>query len=82
MKTKIMVMIHTNTLEHNGVYEGYKYNELKLKETSGKRLYYTAIKNGLGMITVPKIMKLQEGKVFVSFGKTQYEIGSYKEVTA
>ncbi|MCC9021795.1 hypothetical protein [Bacillus nakamurai] len=82
MKTKVMVMIHTNTLEHNGVYEGFKYNELKLKETKGKRLYYTAIKNGLRMITVPKLMKLEEGKVFVSFGKIKYEIGSYEEVTA
>ncbi|MCM3109992.1 hypothetical protein [Lederbergia lenta] len=79
---KTIVKIHTNNLKHNGKHEGYSYNELQLRESSGRRLYFTAINKGIRMITVVKMMKLAEGRVFVTFGKVKYEIGTYEEVAA
>ncbi|MCY7679871.1 MULTISPECIES: hypothetical protein [Bacillus] len=76
----INVTIHTSVLNHSGVCEGYKYNKLKLKETGGRRLYFAAINNGIRMTTLRKLMKLENGQVFVSFGNKKYEIGSYEEV--
>ena len=82
MTTKINVLLHTQNIQHAGKHEGYSYNELKLNNTSGKRLYFTAIKNGMRMVTLIKNMILDEGKVFVSFGKKKYEIGTYEEVSS
>ncbi|UUV25891.1 MULTISPECIES: hypothetical protein [Lysinibacillus] len=81
MANKINVLLHTNNIQHNGKYEEYSYNELRLNETSGKRLYFSAIKNGMKMITIIKNMQFMDGKVYVSFGKVKYEIGSYEEVS-
>lgn len=82
MTIKINVTLHTQNIQHTGKHEGYSYNELKLNETSGKRLYFTAINNGMRMVTLIKNMVFKEGKVFVTFGKTKYEIGTYEEVTS
>ncbi len=82
MANKINVLLHTNNIQHNGMHEGYSYNELRLNETSGKRIYFTAIKNGMKMITVIKNMQFIDGKVLVSFGKKKYVIGTYEEVSA
>lgn len=81
MANKINVLLHTNNIQHNGKHEGYSYNELSLNETSGKRLYFSAIKNGMKMITLIKNMQFMDGKVYVSFEKVKYEIGSYEEVS-
>jgi hypothetical protein len=74
----ITLNIHT----WSGTYEGYKYNQLKIKESKGKRLYLTAIKDGMRMITLTKVMKFEEGKVLLSFGKNKIEIGTYEEAVA
>lgn len=78
----ITVTIHTNTIQHQGEHDNYTYDELRLKESSGKRLYFMAIKNGIRMVTVPKVMQLKDNKVYISFGKVKYEIGTYEEETA
>lgn len=82
MANKINVLLHSNNIQHSGKHEGYHYDELRLYETSGKRIYFTAIKNGMKMITVIKNMQFIDGKVLVSFGKKKYVIGTYEEVSA
>lgn len=82
MANKINVLLHSNNIQHTGKHEGYHYDELRLNETSGKRIYFTAIKNGMKMITVIKNIQFIDGKVLVSFGKKKYVIGTYEEVSA
>ncbi|GLI82351.1 hypothetical protein ANABIO32_00370 [Rossellomorea marisflavi] len=78
----IKLDIHTWTIDHSGTHEGYKYDQLKINNSSGKRLYLTAINKGMRMVTVSKLMKFEEGKVLLSFGKNKIEIGTYQEVLA
>jgi hypothetical protein len=78
----IKLNIHTWTIEQSGKQDQYSYDSLNIKESKGKRLYLTAIKNGMRMTTVIKTMKLEEGKIIISFGKVKHEIGTYEEVAA
>ena len=78
----INININSWIIEHTGTHEGYAYDKLQIKESSGHRLYLTTIKNGMRMNTMIKIMKLEEGKVYLSFNKKKIEIGTYKEVAA
>jgi hypothetical protein len=78
----IKLNIHTWTIEQSGKQDQYMYDSLKIKESKGKRLYLTAIKEGMRMTTVMKTMKFEEGKIFISFGKVTHEIGTYEEVVA
>jgi hypothetical protein len=78
----IKLNIHTWTIEQSGKKEQYSYDSLTIKESKGKRLYMTAIKNGMRMTTVIKTMKFEEGKIYVSFGKVKHEIGTYEEIAA
>lgn len=77
---KIKLNIHTWEIKHYGQQDQYKYDLLKVKESKGKRLYLTAVKDGMQMTTVIKIMKFEKGKIYLSFGKNKVEIGTYKEV--
>lgn len=79
---KIKLNIHTWIIEHNGKQDQYEYDTLKIKESKGKRLYLSAIKNGMRMTTVTKIMKFENGKVYITFGKDKIEIGTYEEIPA
>jgi hypothetical protein len=77
----IKLDIHTWIIEKPGKQDQYTYDTLKIKESKGKRLYMTAIKNGMKMVTVMKTMKFEDGKIFVSFGKNdKMEIGTYTEI--
>jgi hypothetical protein len=78
----IKLNIHTWTIEQSGKQDQYVYDSLKIKESKGKRLYMTAIKDGMRMTTVIKTMKFEEGKIYISFGKVKHEIGTYEEVAA
>jgi hypothetical protein len=79
---KIKLDIHTWSIDQSGTHEGYEYNQLKIKESKGKRLYLTAIKDGMRMVTLSKVMKFEEGRVYLSFGKNKVEIGTYTEVAS
>jgi hypothetical protein len=76
----IKLNINTWTINQSGKQDHYEYDSLKIKESKGKRLYLTGIKNGIRMTTVIKTMKFEEGKIFISFGKVKHEIGTYEEV--
>jgi hypothetical protein len=78
----IKLNIHTWTIEQSGKQDQYTYDSLRIKESKGKRLYMTAIKNGIRMTTVIKTMKFEDGKIIISFGKVKHEIGTYEEVAA
>ena len=56
----INININSWIIEHTGTHEGYAYDKLQIKESSGHRLYLTTIKNGMRMNTMIKIMKLEE----------------------
>ena len=75
---KIFVTMLKNNIQHIGEHEGYTYDELILEETSGKRLYFAAIKNGEYMTTLIKVMKMQDGKIFITFEEIKHEIGTYE----
>ncbi|PAD70687.1 hypothetical protein CHH83_02465 [Bacillus sp. 7586-K] len=79
---KIILNIHTWEIKQSGKKDQYVYDSLRIKESKGKRLYLTAIKNGIRMVEVIKTMKFEEGKIIVSFGKVKHEIGTYEEVAA
>lgn len=76
----IKLDIHTWEFNQTGEHNGYTYDQLRINESKGRKLYLTAIKNGMRMVTVSKIMKFEDGKIFISFGKNKIEIGTYKEV--
>lgn len=78
----IKLNIHTWIIEHSGKQDQYEYDTLQIRESKGKRLYLTAIKNGIRMTGVIKTMKFEEGKIILSFGKKKIEIGTYEEVAA
>ncbi len=78
----IKLNIHTWTINQSGKQDQWEYDTLFIRESKGKRLYLTAIKNGINMTTVIKTMKLEEGKIILSFGKNKIEIGTYEEVAA
>ena len=78
----IKLNIQTWTINQSGKQDQYTYDTLKIKESKGKRLYLTAIKDGMRMTTVIKTMKFEEGKIYISFGKAKHEIGSYEEVAS
>lgn len=78
----IKLNIHTWTIEQSGKQDQYSYDSLQIRESSGKRLYMTAIKNGIRMTTVIKTMKFEEGKIIISFGRVKHVIGTYEEVAA
>lgn len=77
---KIKLDIHTWTLKQEGSTMGYKYDELRIKESSGQRLYLTAMRDGMRIITVSKMMKFEDGRVYLSFKGKKVEIGTYEEV--
>jgi hypothetical protein len=79
---KIKLNIHTWQIEQSGKKDQYTYDSLKIKASKGKRLYLTAFKNNMPMVEVIKMMKFENGKVYISFGKVKHEIGTYKEVAA
>jgi hypothetical protein len=78
----IILNIHTWTINQSGKQDQWSYDSLKIRESSGKRLYLTAIKDGIRMTTVIKTMNFQDGKIYISFGKVKHEIGTYEEVAA
>lgn len=78
----IKLNIHTWEIKQKGKQDQYEYDSLIIKESKGKRLYLTAIKNGMRMTTVIKTMKFDNGKIYLSFGKVKHEIGTYEEVSA
>jgi hypothetical protein len=78
----IKLNIHTWIIKQSGKQDQYTYDSLRIKESKGKRLYMTAIKNGIPMVTVIKTMKFEDGKIYISFGKVKHEIGTYEEVAA
>lgn len=81
MQTKINVHIHSSEIKQNGkTRDGYSYDTLRIKHTSGRRVYYTWMKNEIPMQEVVKVMQLNEGKVYLSFGKKKIEIGTYEKV--
>lgn len=79
---KIKLNIHTWLINQSGKKDQYEYDSLKIKASKGKRLYLTAFKNHMPMVEVIKIMKFEEGKIYISFGKNKYEIGTYEEIAA
>lgn len=79
MGKKITPTIQTWEFKQQGkTIEGYEYDTLKIKSSSGKRLYLTGIKNGIKMAEVIKTMKFEDGKIVLSFGKNEIEIGTYE----
>lgn len=79
---KINIILHSSIIKHAGTHNGYSYDHLKFKYNSGHRLYLVAIKNNIPMTEVVKVMKLDSGKIYLSFGKNKIEIGTYEEVAA
>jgi len=77
---KIKIDIHTWTIKEAGSMNGYKYDSLRIKESSGHRLYLTGMRDGMRIITVTKMMKFEDGKVYISFKGKKIEIGTYEEV--
>lgn len=80
---KSNIHLYSSEIKQEGkTSSGYAFDTLKLKHTRGHRLYFTGVKNGTPMQEVIKVMKLENGKVYLSFGKEKIEIGTYEEVVA
>lgn len=78
----IILNIHTWLINQSGKQDQWSYDSLQVSRTQGKRIYLTAIKNGVRMTSVIKTMKFEDGKIILSFGKVAHEIGTYEEVSA
>lgn len=58
-----------------------QYDAICITDTSQSRVYCSAIANGVPYTTVAKKMQFDdEGNVFLKFGKSKINIGTYKEV--
>lgn len=80
---KVNVHIYSSRIEQSGkTSSGYEYDSLRINYTSGHRVYCSGMKNEIPMQEVIKVMQLNEGKVYLSFGKKKIEIGTYEEVTS
>ena len=55
-------------------------DSFRVKRFSGKSVYIVALKDNIKMSTVRKVMKFEEGKVFIKMGESLINIGTYKEV--
>ncbi|MBX9158355.1 hypothetical protein [Bacillus cereus] len=75
------ITLDAKEFKHTGVYNGNKYDTLRFKSASNGRIYFFTVQNGMRMSTMAKQMQLEDGKVFVSFGKAgKVYIGTYTEV--
>lgn len=82
-RKRVELDIHTTIFKQEGKTEsGYAYDTIKLVRYSGHRMYCTGIKNGIPMQEVRKTMQLEDGKIYLSFGKKKIEIGTYSEEVA
>jgi hypothetical protein len=76
----IQITLHSNEIKKAGKHEKREYDSLQIKRFGNGRIYLTAIKNNMRMFEVRKQMQLENGKVFLSFGKNdKLEIGTYTE---
>ncbi|PGT90003.1 hypothetical protein [Bacillus thuringiensis] len=77
----IQITLDAKEFAHKGLHNGRKYDQLRVKSASNGRIYFSTVKEGMRMSTMAKQMQLEEGKVYVSFGKAgKLVIGTYKEV--
>jgi hypothetical protein len=75
----ITLDLNLNAIPFTGKYEHRSFDSFKVKYTSGKRVYITIINNGMRLTNISKLMKFEDGKVLISFGKNQLNIGTYLE---
>ncbi len=79
----IQVTLHANEFEYVGTYDNRNYTSLRIQRISNSRVYFFTIKNGMKMNTMAKKMQLDNGKVYVSFGKQgKLYIGTYIDTEA
>lgn len=77
----IQITLNAKKFTYTGIHNGRKYDQLYVKSASKGRIYFSIINEGIRMSTMAKQMQLEEGKVYVSFGKEgKLVIGTYKEV--
>ena len=57
-----------------------EFDSVRVREISGRRAYLIAIKDGMNMLTIAKMIEFKNGIMTVKFGKEKIEIGTYEQV--
>lgn len=74
----INVTLSANQFNWSGEYNDKQYTSLKVNHISNGRVYFTTINNGMRLSSMAKQMKLDNGQVYISFGKQgKLIIGTY-----
>lgn len=76
----INVTLTNQEFKHEGTHNNRSYDSLRVKSISNGRIYFTIIKDQMKLSTMAKQMKLEDGNVYVSFGKEgKLFIGTYSD---